>query len=94
MRDVAVGLWLWRQSHPEWREGSDWEPEVASFAVESRGAAVWATPWHERRVLSALRALLALEFEHVLVSHGEPVHDRAEFEAALEREPWPAWSGA
>jgi len=208
MRDVAVGLWLWRQPHPEWREGSDWEPEVASFAVESRGAAVlldplapppgardvwaridafspdavvvlkpdhvrdvdlfvrwygaaaygpqlywrdavprtelqpvqpgdelpgglqahfdgrgtsetplylpeqralvfadgmtapdgvlrvWATPWHERRVLPALRALLALEFEHVLVSHGEPVHDRAEFEAALEREPWSAWSGA
>jgi len=25
---------------------------------------------------------------HVLVSHGEPVHDRAAFEAALEREPW------
>jgi hypothetical protein len=32
--------------------------------------------------------LLALEFEHVLVSHGEPVHDRSEFVAALEREPW------
>jgi hypothetical protein len=24
----------------------------------------------------------------VLVSQGEPVHDRTEFEAALEREPW------
>jgi hypothetical protein len=23
----------------------------------------------------------------VIVSHGEPVHDRAEFERALEREP-------
>jgi hypothetical protein len=22
------------------------------------------------------------------VSHGQPVHDRQEFEAALEREPW------
>src|SRR5829696_3029634 len=29
--------------------------------------------------------LRALEFEHVLVSHGAPVHDRAAFEAALER---------
>jgi hypothetical protein len=202
MRDVADGLWLWRQPHPDWREGFDWEPHVASFAVESRGATlvldplappprardvwarldalrpqavviikpdhvrdvdlfvrwygaraygpnlfwrddiphteleairpgdelpgglrvhhdgrgqmetplylpeqralvfadaltapgdelrVWHTPWHEERTLPALRALLALPFEHVLVSHGEPVHDRAAFEAALGRAPW------
>jgi hypothetical protein len=200
--DVADGLWLWRQPHPAWREGFDWEPEVASFAVESRGEAllldplapppgarevweridalrprtavvlkpdhvrdidlfvrwydvrafgpylfwrddvphtelepvrpgdelpgglqvlhdgrgametplylpeqralvfadaltapgdelrVWHTPWHEERTLPALRALLALPFEHVLVAHGEPVHDRAAFEAALGRAPW------
>ena len=202
MRDVTPGLWLWRQPHPDWEEGSDWEPEVASFVVESRGVVValdplapppsarevwdrleqrppdavavlkpdhvrdvdlfvrwygaeahgpflfwrgdvpntalrplrpgqelpggltahddgrgvmetplylpeqralvfadgmtapegelriWATPWHEQRVLPALRALLDLPFEHVLVSHGEPIHTRADFEAALEREPW------
>jgi hypothetical protein len=202
VRDVAPGLWLWRQPHPDWEEGKDWEPEVASFAVESRGTAVlldplapppharevwarldalrpgvavvlkpdhvrdidlfvrwygvraygpylfwrgdvphtelepvrpgdelpggllaqsdgrdametpvylpeqralvfadgmtapggvlrvWATPSHEERTLPALRALLALPFERVLVSHGEPVHDRADFEAALDREPW------
>ena len=208
VRDVADGLWLWRQPHPAWREGMDWEPEVASFAVESRGVAllldplapppgasdvhsrlealrpsvvvvlkpdhirdvdlfvrwygarafgphlywrddvprtelepvqpgdelpgglralhdgrgvmetpvflpeqralvfadgmtapggelrVWATPWHRERTLPAMRALLSLPFERVLVSHGEPVHERAEFEAALEREPWSSWSGA
>jgi glyoxylase-like metal-dependent hydrolase (beta-lactamase superfamily II) len=208
MRDVAPGLWLWRQPHPDWTEGSDWEPEVASFAVESRGVSVlldplapppsardvwdriearapdavvvlkpdhvrdvdlfvrwygaeaygpqlfwrddvprtelqpvkpgselpgglqalydgrnaqetpvhlpeqraivfadaltapegelrvWFTPWHEERVLPALRALLELDFEHVLVAHGEPVHDRAAFEAALEREPWSEWQGS
>jgi hypothetical protein len=208
VRDVAPGLWLWRQPHPDWSEGSDWEPEVASFAVESRGVRllldplapppaerdlwaridefrpevlavlkpdhvrdvdlfvrwygaraygpqlfwrddiprtalepllpgaelpgglqavydgrgaaetpvylpeqralvfadgmtapggvlrVWATPWHEQRVLPALRELLALPFEHVLVSHGEPVHGRADFEAALEREPWSDWIGS
>jgi hypothetical protein len=208
LRDVAPGLWLWRQPHPDWSEGSDWEPEVSSFAVESRRARilldplaphpsereawerigsfapdtavvlkpdhvrdvelfvrwfgvraygpylywrddvprieleeirvgdelpgglrtlydgrnametpvylpehralvfadaltapggvlrVWSTPWHEERVLPALRALLELPFERVLVSHGEPVHAREDFEAALEREPWSTWTGA
>jgi hypothetical protein len=202
VRDVAPGLWLWRQPHPDWREGLDWEPAVSSFCVESGGERlvldplapppsaqevwarldaapptvavvlkpdhvrdvdlfvrwygvrafgpdvffagdapkteldwlapgvevpggaqalfdgrlrnetplylpeqralvfadgmtapggvlrVWWTPWHEDRVLPALRAMLELPFEHVLVSHGEPVHTRADFEAALERDPW------
>lgn len=202
LRDVAPGLWLWRQPHPAWREGNDWEPEISSFAVASRGARllldplapppsareawerieahaptaiailkpdhirdvdlfvrwygaaahgpflfwrddipqteleplrpgdelpgglqalhdprrmietplylpeqralvfadgmtapggvlrIWGTRWHEERVLPAFRELLALPFEHVLVSHGEPVHTRADFEAALERDPW------
>jgi hypothetical protein len=49
---------------------------------------VWATPWHEERALPALRALLELPFEHVIVSHGEPVHDRTAFERALDLPPW------
>jgi glyoxylase-like metal-dependent hydrolase (beta-lactamase superfamily II) len=49
---------------------------------------VWGTPWHEKRVLPALRELLDLPFEHVIVSHGEPVHDRTAFERALELAPW------
>jgi hypothetical protein len=206
--DVAPGLWLWRQPHPAWEEGGDWDPLVTSVAVASRGVSlvldplapppreqeawarieahapavavvlkpdhvrdvdlfarwygcraygpslfwrddlpateleaihpgsalpggllachdgrgmqetplylpeqralvfadgmtapegvlrVWRTPWHEQRVLPALRELLELPFETVIVSHGEPVHDRPAFEAALEREPWSAWSGA
>ena len=55
---------------------------------------VLATPWHEERTLPALWKLLGLDFELVLVSHGEPAHDRAAFEAALEREPWSDWKGA
>ena len=51
---------------------------------------VWSTPWHEERALPALRALLELPFEHVIVSHGEPVHSRAAFERALERPAWGA----
>jgi hypothetical protein len=44
---------------------------------------VWGTPWHEQRTLPALRALLELPFEHVIVSHGLPLHDRAAYERAL-----------
>ena len=49
---------------------------------------VWATPWHEERALPALRALLDLPFERVIVSHGEPVHTRAAYERALASPPW------
>ena len=49
---------------------------------------VWTTPWHEERVLPALRAMLDLSFEHVIVSDGEPVHTREAFERALVLSPW------
>ncbi len=49
---------------------------------------IWSTPWHEERALPALRALLELPFEHVIVSHGEPVHDRSAYERALDLPPW------
>lgn len=202
LRDVAPGLWLWRQPHPDWQEGEDWEPLVTSFAVASRGVRivldplapppsarhvwarieelspevvvvlkpdhvrdvdlfvrwygarafgpylfwrgdvpttelepvrpgdalpgglralddgrgqmetplylpeqqalvfadgmtaptgelrVWGSPGHEQRALPALRQLLELPFERVLVSHGQPVHTRADFVAALGRAPW------
>jgi hypothetical protein len=204
LADVAPGLWLWRQPHHAWEEGSDFPREVTSFAVESRGVAlvldplapppreraawdrlealdadvavvlkpdhlrdahlftrwygarafgpqlvwpndlpqtpleplapddvlpggllalhdgrgmqetplflpeqralvfadgmtapegelrIWDAAGYATRVLPAFRAMLELPFEHVLVSHGEPVHDRAAFEAALERAPWSA----
>jgi hypothetical protein len=73
-----------------------WLPEqralVFADALTAPGGTlrVWSTPWHEERVLPALRALLELPFEHVIVSHGEPVHDRAAYERALSL---PAWSG-
>jgi hypothetical protein len=71
-----------------------WLPEqralVFADALTERGGEllVWGTPWHEERVLPALRGLLELPFEHVIVSHGEPVHDRAAFERALELPPY------
>jgi hypothetical protein len=70
-----------------------WIPELATVAfadalmTDSDGVLrVCATPWHEERVLPALRALLDLPFDRIVVAHGEPVHERAEFEAALGRE--------
>jgi hypothetical protein len=71
-----------------------WLPEQRALAfadalTERDGVLrVWGTPWHEERALPALRALLDLPFEHVIVSHGEPVHDRAAYERALELPPW------
>jgi hypothetical protein len=49
---------------------------------------IWGTPWHSNVTVPGFRKLLELPFELVLVSHGEPMHTRSEFEAALEREPW------
>ena len=71
-----------------------WLPEqhavVFADALTAPGGElrVWATPWHEERVLPALRALLKLPFEHVIVSHGEPIHTRSDYERALDRSPW------
>jgi hypothetical protein len=73
-----------------------WLPEqraiVFADALTERDGelVVWGTPWHEKRVLPALRELLELPFEHVIISHGEPVHDRAAFERALELPPFPS----
>ena len=71
-----------------------WLPEqralvFADALTEREGdLRVWATPWHEERALPALAALLDLPFEHVIVSHGEPAHDRAAYQRALELPPW------
>jgi glyoxylase-like metal-dependent hydrolase (beta-lactamase superfamily II) len=71
-----------------------WLPEhraiVFADALTARDGClrVWETPWHAERALPALRALLDLPFERVIVSHGEPVHDRAAYERALTLPPW------
>ena len=73
-----------------------WLPEqrtlVFADALTAPGGElrVWASPCHQERALPALRALLELPFERVIVSHGEPVHTRAAYERALEL---PTWTG-
>jgi glyoxylase-like metal-dependent hydrolase (beta-lactamase superfamily II) len=72
-----------------------WLPEqrtlVFADGMTAQGSGelrIWATSFLEERARPALRALLELPFERVIVSHGEPVHDRAAFERALELPPW------
>jgi glyoxylase-like metal-dependent hydrolase (beta-lactamase superfamily II) len=71
-----------------------WLPEqralVFADGLTSQGGElrIWETP-HEERARAALRELLELPFEHVIVSHGEPVHDRAAYERALDLPVWP-----
>jgi hypothetical protein len=76
---VETPLWLPEQRAIVFADGMT-APEGALL--------VWGTPWHEERVLPALRVLLDLPFEHVIVSHGAPLHDRAAFERALELPPY------
>ena len=71
-----------------------WLPEQRTlvFADALTGAdgelRIWDTP-HIDRARPALRELLELPFERVIVAHGDPVHDRAAYERALEL---PAWA--
>jgi glyoxylase-like metal-dependent hydrolase (beta-lactamase superfamily II) len=71
-----------------------WLPEqralVFADALTAPGGElrVWTSRAHEERALPALRRLLELPFEYVIVAHGEPVHERAAYERALELPPW------
>jgi glyoxylase-like metal-dependent hydrolase (beta-lactamase superfamily II) len=57
---------------------------IAALRGELR---VWKSPSHDARALPALRALLDLPFERVIVGHGEPVHSREAYERALSLPP-------
>ena len=79
-----------RLETPIWIPGQ----RVIAFgdALTERGGEVrvWDSPWHAAREVPALRAMLGLPFEAVIISHcdTDPVHTRAEFERALELSPW------
>lgn len=51
---------------------------------------IWNSPWHEKWEVPALREMLKLPFERVIVSHcdNDPVHSRDEFEKALDLKPF------
>jgi hypothetical protein len=75
-----------------------WLPEqqviVFGDGLTERGGdlRIWGSPWHEKRALPAMRELLKLPFEKVIISHAdhEPVQSRAAYERALQL---PSWEG-
>jgi hypothetical protein len=77
----------WRMETPLWLPEQRALVFADALTAPDGVLRVWASRLHERRALPALRELLELPFEHVIVSHGEPVHDRAAFERALELPP-------
>lgn len=85
---VALDDGRWRNETPLWLPDQRTLVFADALTAPRGELMVWGTPWHERRALPALRQLLDLPFERVIVSHGEPVHTRAQFERALERAPW------
>jgi glyoxylase-like metal-dependent hydrolase (beta-lactamase superfamily II) len=73
-----------------------WLPEqrviVFGDALTERAGVlrVWSSPSHEKRALPAMRELLRLPFERVIISHcdRDPVQSRAAYERALELPPY------
>jgi len=78
----------WRMETPLWLPEQRAIVFADGMTAPEGELLVWASPWLEQRVRPAMRAMLELPFELVIVSHGEPVHDRAAFERALERPPY------
>jgi len=76
-----------RNETPLWLPGQRTIVFADALTAPEGELRVWWTPWHEQRVLPALRELLDLPLERVIVSHGDPVHDREAFERALELPP-------
>jgi glyoxylase-like metal-dependent hydrolase (beta-lactamase superfamily II) len=34
VRELQRGMWHWTATHPDWKPGEDWEPEVSSYAID------------------------------------------------------------
>ena len=44
VHDVAPGLWIWRDAHPDWEPGLQWSEVVTSTCVESGGEVALLDP--------------------------------------------------
>jgi hypothetical protein len=34
MRELQRGVWHWTATHPDWKPGQEWGPEVSSYAID------------------------------------------------------------
>ena len=34
MRELQSGVWHWTATHPDWKPGQEWGPEVSSYAID------------------------------------------------------------
>lgn len=95
---IALYDGRWRNETPLWLPEQRAIVFADALTAPDGELRVWATPWVQvlepllpgiqERVRAALRALLELPFEIVIVSHGQPVHTRVDYERALDRDPW------
>jgi hypothetical protein len=77
----------WRNETPAWLP----EQKALVFADALTAPEGELRIWNTRqldRARAVFREYLELPFEHVIVAHGEPLHDRAAFERALELPPY------
>ncbi len=77
----------WRNETPLWLP----EQRALVFADALTAPDGELRIWNTRqlgRAREVYREYLELPFEHVIVAHGEPVHDRAAFKRALELPPY------
>jgi hypothetical protein len=77
----------WRNETPLWLP----EQKALVFADALTAPEGELRIWNTRqldRAREVYREYLELPFEHVIVAHGEPLHDRAAFERALEQPPY------
>ena len=77
----------WRMETPLWLP----EQKTIVFADALTAPEGELRIWGARqldRARDVFREYLELPFEHVIVAHGEPVHDRAAFERAVELPPY------
>jgi hypothetical protein len=77
----------WRNETPLWLPEQKTLVFADGLTAPEGELRVWNTRQLER-ARAVLREHLELPFERVIVSHGEPVHDRAAYERALELPPY------
>ena len=84
---VALYDARWRMETPLWLPEQKAIVFADALTAPEGELRIWGTRQLER-ARGVFREYLELPFDHVIVAHGEPVHDRAAFERALELEPY------